>query len=72
MDKNVTKEQFLKIKELYKEYPEIPFISETRDAEKWLKEVTLSKSKLVPKVNMNRTEEGLLAGDIILLWRVNF
>lgn len=56
-----------KIKELYKNYPEIPYISENRDLETFLK-----NPKLVPKRNMIRTEDNLLAGHIILLWRVNF
>lgn len=60
------------ILEFYKEYPEKPFISEKRDYKKFLEEVKISKSKLVPIKNMNRTDEGLLPGDIILLWRINF
>ncbi|MBF0846853.1 hypothetical protein IR145_05165, partial [Streptococcus danieliae] len=50
----------------------VPYISEDRDFDTWLKEVSLSKSKLVPKKNMEKTDEGLIAGDIILLWRVHF
>lgn len=63
---------FNKVKEYYKDYKEIPYISENRDLKVWLEEVELNKNKLVPKRNMERTEEGLLAGDIILLWRINF
>ncbi|MBF0713903.1 hypothetical protein HZY83_04310 [Gemella sp. GH3] len=50
----------------------MPFISKDRDLKEWLEEVELSKSKLVPKRNMQRTKEGLVAGDVILMWRVNF
>lgn len=57
---------------LYKDYPEIPYISPKRDLEKWLVEAKLSKSKLVVKRQMNRLKNGLLAGDIILLWRIQF
>ncbi len=68
----VSTEQRIKIEKYYEDYAEIPYISDNRDAETWLAEVELSKSKLVPKRNMERTSEGLLAGDIILLWRINF
>ena len=61
-----------KVKELYKDYPEIPYISEDRDVAKFLTEVVISKGKLVPKRNMERTVENLLPGHIILLWRINF
>lgn len=56
----------------YKDYKEKPFISGKRDINKWLAEVKKSKSKLVTKANMEKTEEGLFPGDIILLWRINF
>lgn len=68
----ITQEQQVKIAEYYGAYPEMPFISEYRDIDVWLDEVELSKSKLVPKRNMERTAENLLAGDIIILWRINF
>lgn len=61
-----------KVKKYYEDYEVMPFISPSRDLEKWLKEVELSKSKLVPKRNMEITTEGLIAGDIILLWRIDF
>ncbi|MDO4814515.1 MAG: hypothetical protein Q3988_05395 [Gemella sp.] len=60
------------VKEYYTDYETIPYISEDRDFAAWKKEVSLSKSKLVPKKNMEKTEEGLVAGDIILLWRIAF
>ncbi|HFU4458773.1 TPA: hypothetical protein ACGPAL_002082 [Streptococcus suis] len=56
-----------RIEEMYKDHEVKPYISPERDLASWLLE-----AKPVPKRNMIRLEEGLLAGDIILLWRVNF
>lgn len=56
-----------RIEEMYKDHEVKPYISPERDLVAWLLE-----AKPVPKRNMIRLEEGLLAGDIILLWRVNF
>lgn len=56
-----------RIEEIYKDHEVKPYISPDRDLAAWLLE-----AKPVPKRNMVRLEEGLLAGDIILLWRVNF
>lgn len=61
-----------RIQYLYKDYAQMPYISKSRNVEKFLKEIALSKSKLVPKRNMERLENGLLPGDVILLWRVAF
>lgn len=61
-----------RIKELYKDYHEIPYISSDRNIGQFMQEVSLSKSKLVPKRHMERLDNGLLPGDIILLWRVAF
>jgi len=52
---------------IYKDYPVKPFISPNRDMEAWL-----LNPKPVPKRNMELLENNLLAGDIILLWRINF
>lgn len=60
-----------KIKELYQDHAEFPYISPERPLDDWLEEVSLKGSGLVPKRNMVRTEEGLLPGHIILLWRVS-
>lgn len=68
----LTLEERQEIENYYIDYPEIPYISNNRNANIWLEEVKLSKAKLVPRRNMERTKEGLLAGDIILLWRINF
>lgn len=56
-----------RIEEMYREHQVKPYISPERDLESWLLE-----AKPVPKRNMVRLEEGLLPGDIILLWRINF
>ncbi|HFI0767421.1 TPA: hypothetical protein ACGOX8_001084 [Streptococcus suis] len=56
-----------RVEEMYKDHEVKPYISPERDLAAWLLE-----AKPVPKRNMIRLEEGLLAGDIILLWRVNF
>ncbi|HFI0401083.1 TPA: hypothetical protein ACGOYC_001235 [Streptococcus suis] len=56
-----------RIEEMYKDHEVKPYISPERDLAAWLLE-----AKPVPKRNMIQLEEGLLAGDIILLWRVNF
>lgn len=56
-----------RIEEMYKDHEVMPYISPERDLAAWLLE-----AKPVPKRNMVRLEEGLLAGDIILLWRINF
>ena len=44
-----------------------PYISPERDLEAWL-----LNPKPVSKRNMELLQDGLLAGDIILLWRINF
>lgn len=60
--------------DLYKDYDVMPYISQERNIEHFLKEVEISKSKLVPKKNMIYVdrEEKILPGHIILLWRINF
>lgn len=56
---------------LYQDHAEIPYISPDRDQSSWLKKVKLGTESIVPKRNMVRSPEGLLAGDIILLWRIS-
>ena len=51
----------------YKDHQVKPFISSERDLDAWL-----LNSKLVPKRNMELLTDDLLAGDIILLWRIQF
>ena len=48
---------------IYKDYPVKPYISPNSDME---------APKPVPKRNMELLEDNLLAGDIILIWRINF
>lgn len=52
---------------LYADYPEPPYISPERNLA--AEELTV---KPVPRRNMETLADGLLAGDIILLWRVAF
>ena len=52
---------------IYKYYPVKSYISPNRDIEAWL-----LNSKPVPKRNMDLLADDLLAGAIILLWRINF
>ena len=52
---------------IYKYYPVKSYISPNRDIEAWL-----LNPKPVPKRNMDLLADDLLAGDIILLWRIQF
>ena len=56
-----------RIKALYQHHQVQPYIAPDRDLAAWLLE-----PKPVPKRNMVPLKDGLLAGDIILLWRVHF
>ncbi|MBP2621669.1 hypothetical protein ACVRXQ_07735 [Streptococcus panodentis] len=56
-----------RLQELYKDHAQLPYIGPDRDLAVWLLE-----GKPVPKRNMERLDNGLLAGDIILLWRIGF
>ncbi|MCQ9210422.1 hypothetical protein [Granulicatella seriolae] len=69
---NGTPQEIERVKDLYKDYQVMPYISPERDLNDWLAQVELSSSKLVPKRNMLMLEEGLLPGHIIVLWRVQF
>lgn len=55
------------LEKLYKDYQVKPFISPERDLDAWL-----LNPKPVPKRSMELLEDNLLAGDIILLWRIHF
>jgi len=52
---------------IYKDYPVNSYISPNRDVEGWL-----LYPKPVPKWQMDLLADDLLAGDIILLWRIQF
>ena len=55
------------LEKIYKDHQVKPYISPDRDIETWL-----LNPKPVPKRNMELLEDSLLAGDIILLWRIQF
>ena len=55
------------VETLYKYHQVKSLISPERDLDTWLQ-----NSKPVPKRNMKLLADDLLAGDIILLWRINF
>ena len=55
------------LEKIYKDHQVKPYISPDRDIEAWL-----LNPKPVPKRNMELLEDNLLAGDIILLWRIQF
>lgn len=59
------------LEKYYKDYKIKPYISNKRNFELWEKQVNLSKSKLVSKKNLTLTEDNLLPGEIILLWRIS-
>ena len=55
------------MEKFYADHEVKPFISPERDLEAWLLD-----PKPVSKRNMELLRDGLLAGDIILLWRIHF
>ncbi|CXF47817.1 Uncharacterised protein [Streptococcus pneumoniae] len=55
------------LEKFYKEHQVKPFISPERDLDTWL-----LIPKPVPKRNMDLLADDSLAGDIILLWRIQF
>lgn len=55
------------IENIYKDHQVKTFISPERDVDAWL-----LNPKPVPKRNMVLLKDNLLAGDIILLWRIHF
>lgn len=68
---NGTEEEIKQIEVIYEGYPELPYISPERDLKKCIRDLGLTSETRVPLRNMQRTEEGLLPGDIILLWRIS-
>ena len=56
-----------RLEKIYEGHARKPFVAADRDLKTWL-----LNPKPVPKINMEEVEDGLLAGDIILLWRVGF
>ncbi len=59
------------VKQLYTNYPEMPYINPNRDFDTFMDKLDVQKEHLVPKRNMLRTDDGLLPGHIILLWRLD-
>ena len=55
------------LEKFYKDYQVKIFITPERDLDAWL-----LNPKSVPKRNMDLWADDLLAGDIILLWRIQF
>lgn len=55
------------VETFYKDHQVKPFISPERDLDTWLQ-----NPKPVPKRNMELLTDDLLAGDIMLLWRIQF
>ena len=55
------------LEKFYADHEVKPYISPERDLEAWL-----LNPKPVSKRNMELLQDGLLAGDIILLWRIHF
>lgn len=68
---NGTEEEIKQIEVIYEGYPELPYISPERNLKKWIRDLSLTSETRVPLRNMQRTHEGLLPGDIILLWRIS-
>lgn len=68
---NGTDEEIRQIKEIYNNYSELPYISPNRSLKHWIRDLSLTSESKVPLRNMQRTEEGLLPGDIVLLWRIS-
>lgn len=60
------------ISKVYKDYPEQPYISENRDLEAWENYPEKFPYAKVEERQMQRLEENLLPGDIIMLWRIGF
>lgn len=60
-----------RVERLYQDYPEMPYINPDRDVDTFMAKLDVQKEHLVPKRNMERNEDGLLPGHIILLWRLD-
>lgn len=56
----------------YEDYPVQPYISEARDLEAWEAFPERFPYGKVSRFNMTPLEEGLLPGEIVLLWRIGF
>lgn len=68
---NVPKEFHKEILSIYGDYPEMPYFSPDRDFRFWIDNYVELFNSIVPKQHMVRLPNGLLAGHIIMLWRVS-
>lgn len=57
---------------LYRDYPEQPYISPERDLAAWQAEPEKFPYGVVAKKQMQRLPEGVLPGDVVMLWRIHF
>lgn len=57
---------------VYKEYAEQPYIAPTRDLEDWIEHPEKYPYSIIEKKKMVRFDEGILPGDLIMLWRIHF
>lgn len=57
---------------VYKDYPEQPYISPNRDLKAWIETPEQFPYGKVEKRQMIRLPEGLLPGDVVMLWRIHF
>lgn len=57
---------------IYQNYPEQPYISPERDLKLWETNPELFHYGIVSKIQMQRLPEGVLPGDIVMLWRIHF
>ncbi len=60
------------LEEIYAGYAEIPYVSKERDLQDWINNPEKYPYKKVEKSQMIRLKEGILPGDLILLWRIGF
>lgn len=69
---NVPKQFRKEIIEIYGKYPETPYMSPDRDFRFWIDNYVKLFGSVVPITNMKRLPNGLLAGHILMLWRISF
>lgn len=57
---------------IYSDYPEQPYISPDRNLKEWIDYPERFPYGIVERKQMERLPEGVLPGDIIMLWRIHF
>lgn len=60
------------ITKLYQDYPNQPYVNPDRDLVQFAQDLSTGREQKVSRQQMVSTEEGLLPGHIILLWRIAF